>query len=71
MQLQYWLAVSLALTPSLASAALFPENTLVKQLDAKGFKAAMKENVSPPPSLLLPRPSPHICMRPVNPANPL
>ena len=41
----HWFALTLALTPSLASAALFPSNTLVKQIDAKGFKAAMKENV--------------------------
>ena len=54
MQLQHWLAVTLALTPSLASAALFPSNTLVKQIDAKGFKAAMKENVR----LLSTHPSP-------------
>ena len=39
------LALSLALSPSVVSAALFPENTLVKMLDHKGFKNAMKENV--------------------------
>lgn len=45
MQLHHWFALGLALTPSLASAALFPKDTLVKQIDAKDFKKAMKENV--------------------------
>ena len=40
------LALTLALTPSLASAALFPKDTLVKMIDAKEFKKVMKENVS-------------------------
>ena len=58
MQIQYWLAV-ITLTPSLASAALFPKDTLVKQIDAKAFKAAMKENVRACPASILP----HIPMR--------
>ena len=45
MQLHHWFAVALALTPSLASAALFPKDTLVKQIDAREFKKVMKENV--------------------------
>lgn len=48
MHLHHWFAFTLALTPSLASAALFPKDTLVKQIDAKGFKQAMKENVCLP-----------------------
>ena len=43
--MQLWFTLVIALTPSLASAALFPKDTLVKQLDAKGFRKAMKENV--------------------------
>ena len=40
-------AVALSLTlPAFVSAALFPEDSLVKQLDPKGFREAMKENVS-------------------------
>jgi protein disulfide-isomerase A6 len=39
------LALTLALAPSLASAAIFPSNTHVKMLDMKGFKKAMKTNV--------------------------
>ncbi|RDB18494.1 Thioredoxin domain-containing protein C13F5.05, mitochondrial [Hypsizygus marmoreus] len=37
-------ALALALAPSLASAAIFPRDTLVKMLDAKGFRQAMKAN---------------------------
>lgn len=48
------LALTLALTPSLASAALFPKDTLVKMLDAKEFKKVMKENVSTIYDLYLP-----------------
>lgn len=44
--MQLWFALAVALTPSLASAALFPKDTLVKQLDAKGFRKAMKENAT-------------------------
>ena len=40
-----FIALTLALAPSLASAAIFPPNTQVKMLDAKGFKKAMKTNV--------------------------
>ncbi|RPD58949.1 hypothetical protein L226DRAFT_536484 [Lentinus tigrinus ALCF2SS1-7] len=46
MQLHHWFALALALTPSLASAALFPKDSLVKQIDTKGFKKAMKENAT-------------------------
>ncbi len=45
MQLHHWFAFALALAPSLASAALFPKDSLVKQLDAKAFKKVMKDNV--------------------------
>ncbi|KAI0730975.1 hypothetical protein C8Q76DRAFT_793086 [Earliella scabrosa] len=45
MQLR-WFALVVALTPSLASAALFPKDSLVKQIDAKGFKKVMKENAT-------------------------
>ncbi|KAF8638764.1 hypothetical protein AX17_001980 [Amanita inopinata Kibby_2008] len=38
------LALSLAMLPSLASAALFPPDSMVKLLDAKGFKKVMKAN---------------------------
>jgi hypothetical protein len=38
-------AITLALAPSLTSAAIFPKDTHVKMLDAKGFKRAMKKNV--------------------------
>ncbi|KAG6855649.1 hypothetical protein H0H87_012667 [Tephrocybe sp. NHM501043] len=36
--------IALVLAPSLASAAIFPNDTLVKMLDPKGFRKAMKEN---------------------------
>ncbi|KAI0339552.1 hypothetical protein BDW22DRAFT_563975 [Trametopsis cervina] len=39
-----FLAVTLALAPTLVSAGIFPKDSLVKMLDAKGFKKAMKEN---------------------------
>ncbi len=48
--MQLWFVLVVALTPSLASAALFPKDTLVKQIDAKGFKKAMKENVCASPT---------------------
>jgi protein disulfide-isomerase A6 len=38
------LAFAFAMAPSLVSAALFPSDTLVKMIDAKGFKKAMKAN---------------------------
>jgi len=37
-------SLTLALAPSLVSAAIFPSDTQVKMLDAKGFKEAMKRN---------------------------
>lgn len=37
--------LAFALAPSLVSAALFPPDSLVKVIDAKGFKKAMKANV--------------------------
>ena len=40
-----FLALSIALAPSAVSAALFPKNSQVKNLDAKGFRKAMEENV--------------------------
>ena len=45
MMLPQLLALSLALAPNLVNAAIFPKDTLVKMLDHKGFKQAMKENV--------------------------
>lgn len=42
------IAVTLALAPSLASAAIFPKDSQVKMIDAKGFKKAMKQNVCTP-----------------------
>ena len=45
MQLHHWIPFVVALTPSLASAALFPSDTVVKMLDAKDWKKVMKENV--------------------------
>ena len=41
------IACTLVLAPSLASAAIFPKDSQVKMIDAKGFKKAMKQNVSP------------------------
>lgn len=45
------LALTLALAPSLTSAAIFPPNTQVKMLDVKGFKKAMKMNVRFPSAI--------------------
>lgn len=45
MLLPHLLALTLALAPSLASAAIFPKDTLVKMLDPKSFKRVMKKNV--------------------------
>lgn len=45
MLLPQLLTLTLALAPALVSAALFPKESLVKMIDAKGFKKAMKENV--------------------------
>ena len=39
-------ALILALAPSLVSAGMFPKDSLVKTLDHKTFKQAMKTNVS-------------------------
>jgi hypothetical protein len=41
------LALAFAIAPSLVSAALFPSDSLVKVIDAKNFKKAMKANVGP------------------------
>lgn len=46
MMLPKLLALSLAVAPNLVNAAIFPQDSLVKMLDHKGFKQAMKENVS-------------------------
>jgi len=46
-------SLTLALAPSLVSAAIFPSDTQVKMLDAKGFKEAMKRNVSEFDSILV------------------
>jgi len=40
------LVLFLAMVPSLVYAALFPSNSMVKMLDEKGFRKAMKANVS-------------------------
>lgn len=40
------LALTLALAPAIVQAGLFPEDSTVKMLDAKGFRKAMKENVT-------------------------
>lgn len=45
MMLPKLLALSLAVAPNLVNAAIFPQDSLVKMLDHKGFKQAMKENV--------------------------
>ncbi|KAG5641875.1 hypothetical protein DXG03_004015 [Asterophora parasitica] len=37
-------AIALALVPSLASAAIFPKDSLVKMLDPKGFKQVLKQD---------------------------
>lgn len=44
MLLPQLIAFGLALAPSLASAALFPKDTLVKSIDEKGFRKVMKQN---------------------------
>ncbi|THH12077.1 hypothetical protein EW145_g241 [Phellinidium pouzarii] len=46
MMLPKLFALSLVLAPNLVSAALFPEDSLVKMIDHKGFKAALKENMT-------------------------
>ena len=45
MLLPQLLALTLALAPAFVSAALFPKDSMVKQVDAKGFKKMLKENV--------------------------
>ncbi|KAI0788886.1 hypothetical protein C8Q75DRAFT_719079 [Abortiporus biennis] len=44
MLVSQWLAVTLAVAPSLVSAALFPKDSLVKHITPKQFKKALKEN---------------------------
>ena len=39
------LALAFTMAPSLVFAALFPPDSLVKMIDAKGFRKAMKANV--------------------------
>lgn len=39
------LAVALAASPAMVSAAIFPSNTQVKMIGPKGFREALKENV--------------------------
>ncbi|KAI0831892.1 hypothetical protein BC628DRAFT_1311267 [Trametes gibbosa] len=46
MQLHHWLPLVIALTPSLASAAIFPKDTVVKMVDAKDWKKVMKQNAT-------------------------
>ncbi|KAI0296562.1 hypothetical protein B0F90DRAFT_1745521 [Multifurca ochricompacta] len=38
------LTLALAFAPSLVSAGLYPKDSLVKMIDARGFRSAMKEN---------------------------
>lgn len=38
------LALTLALVPSFVSAAMYPKDSLVKMIDARGFKNALKDN---------------------------
>ncbi|GJF00285.1 disulfide isomerase-like protein [Phanerochaete sordida] len=40
------LALTLALAPAFVQAGMFPEDSTVKMLDAKGFRKAMKQNVT-------------------------
>ena len=42
---QLFAVLTLVLSPTLVWGALFPKDSLVKMLDAKGFKKAMRENV--------------------------
>lgn len=39
------LTLGLVLGPLISHAAIFPPDSLVKVIDAKGFKKAMKQNV--------------------------
>jgi protein disulfide-isomerase A6 len=39
------LTLALALSSSDVSAALYPKNSLVKMIDQRGFRNALKENV--------------------------
>jgi protein disulfide-isomerase A6 len=43
--LPHLLAVVLALSSSFVSAALYPKDSLVKMIDQRGFRNAMKDNV--------------------------
>ena len=45
MLLPQLLALALAVGPAIVQAALFPEDSLIKMIDAKGFRKAMKQNV--------------------------
>ena len=47
MLLPHLLTLTLALAPVFVQAGLFPKDSLVKMIDARGFKKAMKQNVSP------------------------
>jgi len=42
--LPHLLTLALALAPSLASAALYPKDSMVKMIDTRGFRNALKEN---------------------------
>lgn len=43
--LPHLLVFILTLAPSIVSAALYPKDSLVKMVDTKGFRNALKENV--------------------------
>jgi len=43
--LPHLLALALTLTSSFVSAALYPKDSLVKMIDQRGFRNALKENV--------------------------
>lgn len=45
MLLPQLLVLTLAVGPAVVQAALFPKDSLVKMLDAKGFRKMMKQNV--------------------------
>jgi protein disulfide-isomerase A6 len=46
MLLAQLLTLTLAMAPAFVQAGLFPKDSLVKMIDAREFKKAMKQNVS-------------------------
>jgi protein disulfide-isomerase A6 len=45
MQLAHFSILALTLVQSLVSASLYPRDSLVKMIDTRGFRNALKENV--------------------------